>query len=85
MTKLTILARRTRDGGEAIVTTTDAKNKTARGMTKKFATFELAVEELSRLLQDATQKGWQKPLRSGGFKARPDAFSTIPTAPKVTK
>ncbi len=36
-TRLTILARRTRgDGGETVVTITDAKKKTVRGMTEKY-------------------------------------------------
>jgi hypothetical protein len=81
--RLTILARRTRDGGETVVSTTDVKKKTARGMTTKFATFELAVETLGKLVQDAVSKGWQKPERSGGFKPRPDAFSAMPAAPKA--
>jgi hypothetical protein len=80
--RLLILARRTRgDAGETVVTTTDAKKKTTRGMTAKFTTFDLAVEALGKLVQDAMQKGWKKTERAGGFKARPDAFSTIPAAP----
>lgn len=84
--RLTILARRTRgDGGETVVTTTDAKKKTTRGMTTKFETFEGAVSALGKLVQDAVQKGWRRSERAGGFKARPDAFTTIPVASKVTK
>lgn len=80
--KLTILARRTGSGGEATVTTIDAKKKTTRGMTQKFESFEEAVEALGKLVKDATAKGWKKSERSGGFKARPDAFSAMPAAPK---
>lgn len=84
--RLTILARRTAgDRGETVVTTTDAKKKTTRGMTAKYDTFELAAAALGKLVQDAMQKGWQRAARSGGFKARPDAFTTIPAAPKVSK
>ena len=84
--RLTILARRTNgDGGETVVTTIDAKNKTQRGMTKKYDTFELAVAALGKTVQDAVAKGWKKSERSGGFKARPDAFTTIPSAPKGAK
>jgi hypothetical protein len=86
LVRLTILARRTRgDGGETVVTTTDAKKKTARGMTKKFDSFDAAVEAVGKLMQDAVQKGWKRSERAGGFKARPDAFSTIPQASKVAK
>ena len=82
--KLTILARRTGgDGGETTVTTIDGKTKKAsRGMTQKFDTFEEAVEALAKLQKDAQSKGWKRTERAGGFKARPDAFSSMPTAPK---
>ena len=82
-TKLTILARRTRSGGETVVTTTDAKGKTQRGMTRKFETFELAVASLQGLETEAVKKGWKRSERAGGFKARPDAFTSIPAAPKA--
>ena len=86
LVRLTILARRTRgDGGETIVMTTDAKKKTARGMTTKYTTFDLAVAALDKLTQDAVKAGWRKSERAGGFKARPDAFTAMPTAPKVSK
>jgi hypothetical protein len=86
LTRLTILARRTRgDGGETIVTITDAKKKAVRGMTTKHDTFELAVAALGKLAQDAMRKGWQRSERAGGFKARPDAFAVIPAAPKASK
>lgn len=85
-TRLTILARRTAgDKGETVVTLTDAKKKTTRGMTAKFETFEAAVEALQKQERDAVQKGWRKSERSGGFKPRPDAFNTIPAAPKGAK
>jgi hypothetical protein len=80
--RLTILARRTGSGGETTVTTVDAKKKATRGMTQKFDSFELAVEALGKLVKDATSKGWKRTERLGGFKAKPDAFSTMPTAPK---
>jgi hypothetical protein len=51
-------------------------------MTTKYPSFENAVAALSKLQQDAVLKGWQKAERSGGFKARPDAFSAMPAAPK---
>ena len=81
--KLTILARRTRSGGETVVTTTDAKGKTQRGMTRKFETFELACASLDNLMRAAAAKGWKRSERAGGFKPRPDAFNTIPAAPKA--
>jgi hypothetical protein len=80
--RLTILARRTRNGGEVVVMTTDAKKKTSRGMTTKFDTFEAAAASVAKLVHQAVQKGWKRSERAGGFKARPDAFTSMPVAPK---
>ena len=85
--RLTILAlRKADDTATVFVTTTDTKTKkTVRGMTRKFESFDLAVTALAKLEQDAAQKGWKKSTRSGGFKAKPDAFTTMPVAPKAIK
>lgn len=85
--RLTILAlRKADDTATVFVTTTDGKTKkTIRGMTRTFESFDLAITALRKLEQDAVQKGWKKSARSGGFKAKPDAFSSIPVVPKVTK
>lgn len=84
--KLVIMARRTRgDRGETVVTITDAKGKNTRGMTAKYDTFEAAVASISKIEQDAARKGWRRAERSGGFKARPDAFTSIPAPAKVSK
>ncbi len=81
--KLIILAQRKADGsGVVTVSTTDSKKKTARGMTSRFDTFDLAVAAMKKLEHDAVQKGWKKTERVGGFKAKPDAFSAMPPAPK---
>jgi hypothetical protein len=81
--RLTILARRTRnDGGEIVLTITDAKKKSTRGMTRKYDSFDAAVNSISELVKDAKGKGWKVSERAGGFKPRPDAFSAIPAAPK---
>lgn len=81
--RLLILARRTGgDRGETVVTTTDAKKKTTRGMTTKYSSFDDAVAALPKLVKDAEKAGWKKTVRVGGFKARPDAFTSIPTAPR---
>jgi hypothetical protein len=83
LVRLIILARRTGGNrGETVVMTTDAKKKTARGMTTKYDSFDLAVAALGPLTQNAMKAGWTKRARTGGFKARPDAFTSIPAAPK---
>ena len=66
--KLTILALRKKDGSAVTtVTTTDAKKKSTRGMTKRFETFDAACEALKTLAQEAAKKVWKKSERSGGF------------------
>jgi hypothetical protein len=84
---LTILALRRPSGDSTVfVQTTNTKTKkTQRGMTQDFSTFEEACNGVERLAEEAIKKGWTRKERSGGFKARPDAFSSIPTAPTKGK
>jgi hypothetical protein len=85
--RLTIMAmRKADDTATVFVTTTDIKTKKSqRGMTTKFESFDAACERVKALAADAMKKGWQRAERSGGFKARPDAFTTLPTPPSSTK
>src|SRR3954464_9267570 len=85
--RLTILALRKADGSATVhVETTDIKTKkTARGMTSRFDNFDAACDALRELAQDAGKKGWKRAERTAGFKARPDAFTTIPAPPKGGK
>ena len=82
--RLTILVVRKADGTAVVtVTTTDAKTKkNSRGMSRRFDSFEEGVDALKKLEHDAATKGWKKSARAGGFKARPDAFTAMPVAPK---
>jgi hypothetical protein len=79
------MAQRKADGtGTVFVTTTDTKTKKSqRGMSSRFETFSEACEHVKVLAQDAMKKGWQRAERSGGFKARPDAFTTLPMPPST--
>ena len=80
--RVTLLARRRGERGETVVVTTDAKKKSTRGMTTRYDTFELAVAALAKLTQEAQKAGWKKAERAGGFKAKPDAFTSMPAAPR---
>jgi hypothetical protein len=62
--------------------TTDKSKTVRRGMTSTHNTFDAAVAALQKLVSEAVQKGWKKSERVGGFKRRPDAFTSMPTAPK---
>jgi hypothetical protein len=85
--KLIILAQQKANNTATVhVTITDLKTKKAqRGMTRRFDSFASAVEALRDVERDAQKKGWTRTERSGGFKARPDAFTSIPTPPKGKK
>ena len=82
--KLVLLARRLRgDAGETqLITTSLSTKKSQRGCTTKYETFDLAVAALGKLEKDALKNGWTRTERLGGFKAKPDAFSTMPKAVK---
>ena len=81
--RLTILAmRRPDDSGTVFVQTTNIKTgSTERGMTQNFESFDAASDAVKSLALDAQNKGWKRAERAGGFKARPDAFTSIPTPP----
>jgi len=82
--RLTIMALRRPDGTATVfVQSTDMKTKkTQRGMTKTVETFAEATAAVKQLVAEAQKKGWKRTERVGGFKARPDAFTSIPAAPK---
>lgn len=84
-TRLTLLARRLPDGtAETFVTTTGGDKKTERGMTEKHATFEAARAAIATSAAKAEKLGWTRRAAGRGFVAKPDAFATLPTAPKAT-
>ena len=79
-----IVALRRRDGtAVTFVATTDADKKTSRGMTEQHPDMATATTALAALAAKAQKLGWEK--RSFGFKAKPDAFSALPAAPKARK
>ncbi len=79
-----ITAVRRGDGTAVTYVTTKAEDgKNVRGMTEAHATFDEAKVALDALASKATKLGWLKP--TGGFQARPDAFSSLPVAPKAKK
>jgi hypothetical protein len=80
------LAAQRRADGTAVtfVATTDADKKTVRGMTETHADMETAKATLAGLATKAEKLGWVRGS-VGGFRAKPDAFSTLPAAPKAKK
>jgi hypothetical protein len=85
--RLTLLAlRKADDTAETFVTTTDeATKKSTRGMTEKHATFAAATAAIAKQAAQAETLGWSRRARGRGFVAKPDAFSTLPAAPKGKK
>jgi hypothetical protein len=84
--RLTLMAVRRRDGsGASFATTTDIETKkTTRGMTETHESFDVAQAAIARRADEAEKLGWSRRMSKGGFAARPDAFSAIPT-PKTGK
>ena len=78
---LTLLAVRTESGATTTVTTKHPNEKSVRGMTERHRSFDAARARLSALAQEAEKLGWVR----GKFQAvsKPDAFSSMPTAPKA--
>ena len=68
------------DGATTTVSTRNGKERVVRGMTEQHKTFEAAKARLDALANDAEKQGWVR----GKFQAsaKPDAFSTMPAAPK---
>ena len=81
--RLRIVAQR--KGGTAItlVATTDADKKTVRGMTEAHESFEAATAHLAVLTAKAEKAGWKRGAAAGGYAAKPDVFSVMPTAPQL--
>jgi hypothetical protein len=82
---MAIVAERKGDGAKSYVLTTGADKKTSRGMTEEHATFDAAKAATEKLAKSATKLGWQRKVTRKGFVAKPDAFSSLPAAPKAKK
>jgi hypothetical protein len=59
-------------------TNVNGKRKNERGMTTAFPSLDQAKTAVTKLAADAIKMGWQQRIARGGFKARPDAFTTLP-------
>ncbi len=82
---MNIVAERKGDGAKTYVLTTDAGKKTVRGMSETHASFELAKAATEKMAKTAEKLGWQRKAARRGFVTKPDAFSTLPPAPKAAK
>jgi hypothetical protein len=63
------------------VTQRDADKKLSRGMTEQHAAMPAAIAHLAALAKKAEALGWQRKTRA----VKPDAFTTLPPAPKGNK
>lgn len=83
---MAIVAERRADGSaKTYVITTDAENKSARGMTEGHATFEAAKTATEKMAAKAEKLGWARRQPRGGFVAKADAFTALPPAPAAPK
>jgi hypothetical protein len=82
-TRLTLLAVRRADGTATTTVSTrekDAKHS-VRGMTERHANMDAAKAAIVVLATQAEKLGWLRPERRA-FATKPDAFATLPAAPK---
>jgi hypothetical protein len=79
-----IVAERTKDAAKTYVLLTDADKKTSRGLTENHDTFEAAKAAIAVSAAKAEKLGWTRRAIAKGFAPKPDAFSSLPAAPKGT-
>ena len=83
---LRLIALRRGDRAVSFVTMIDeATKKPQRGMTAEHASFDAAKAAINTLADKAVKQGWTRPLLGRAFAAKPDAFATLPAAPKGKK
>lgn len=81
-----IVAERKPDGSaKTYVVTTDADKKSARGMTESHSDLEVAKQLINSLAEKAEKLGWVRRSAGRAFVAKPDAFASLPAAPKARK
>jgi len=79
---LRLVAERKKDGrAVSYVSKTDANKKTETGMRTTHLSMDEAKDAISALAEQAQKLGWAK--RAFAFKAKPDAFSTLPAVSKA--
>lgn len=83
-TTLRLLAQRRPDEtAVTYVTTVDPEKHSQRGLTETHPDMDTAKAALAGLAAKAEKLGWARAVAGRGFVARPDAFSTLPVAPKA--
>jgi hypothetical protein len=82
-TTMHLNAKLRKDGAETFVTTQEKGKASVRGMTAKHATFDAARKVLEDLAAKAEKLGWTRRVAAFGFRAKPDAFTALPTPPKT--
>ena len=80
-----IVAERMKDSARTYVQVIDAAKKSTRGMTEQHADFDAAKSAIAALASRAEKQGWTRRAAARGFEPKPDAFASLPTAPKAAK
>jgi hypothetical protein len=80
-----VAERKPDDSARTYVITTDPEKKSERGMTEQHATFEAAKDAIAVLATKAAKQGWVRRAARPGFLPKPDAFTSLPAAPKAKK
>ena len=80
-----IVAERRADGARTYVLTTDPEKKTSRGMTAVHSSWDKAFASTAATAKAAEKLGWIRRVAGRKFAPKPDAFSTLPSAPAAPK
>jgi hypothetical protein len=80
-----IVAERTKTGAKTYVITQNAGKKPARGMTEMHSDMEAAKKTIAARAVQAEKLGWTRRVAGRVFQPKPDAFTTLPPAPKGKK
>jgi len=83
--RIQICAERKGDGARSFVITTGVDKKSLRGMSETHPTFEAAKAAIAKLAREAEKRGWVRKVAGRHFVAKPDAFTSMPSAPKGKK
>jgi hypothetical protein len=78
--RMRLVAHRRRDGSARTFCAVTTDKKTTRGMSAMHESFQEATVHLAVLAEKAEKLGWSRGA-AGGYSAKPDAFSVMPTAP----
>jgi hypothetical protein len=78
-----VVAERQGDAARTYVLMIGTDKKLSRGLSETHPSFEAAKSATEKIAAQAVKLDWVRRVASRGFAPKPDAFSSIPPAPKA--